>query len=89
MRLSPAIVVAVAAISAAIGWDGAAQCGHGRRRLLTRFTVDSQSSGQPAAPTLTPDGRVLVFATDRLYKRDLAAFYGQHPYQAQKGRPRR
>ena len=40
----------------------------------TRFIVDSPPGPDPQGPLLTPDGRVLIFATDRLYKRDLGAF---------------
>jgi serine/threonine-protein kinase len=67
------LVVAAAAVTAAIEWlvpRTSATAG----TAITRFTIDSPTSDEPAGPALTPDGRILVFATDRLYKRDLSVF---------------
>ncbi len=73
LMLVAAIGVVAAAIGVAIGWgltrNPAAAAG-----ATTRFIVDSPPGPDPQGPLLTPDGRVLIFAADRLYKRDLAAF---------------
>jgi serine/threonine-protein kinase len=72
LALVAAIVIVVAAIGVAIGW-GLARSSAAASAAATRFTVDSPG-GDPRGPLLTPDGRVLIFAADRLYKRELAAF---------------
>jgi serine/threonine-protein kinase len=70
--LFAAIVLAAAAIGIGIGW-GLWRNTSAPSVTLTRFIVDGPG-GQAFGPMLTPDGRVLIFATDRLYKRDLGAF---------------
>ncbi len=74
-RLSAVVagVLAVAAVGVAIGWALSRNPGTPAPGP-TRFIVVSPEGRAPIAPVLTPDGRVLVFAAGRLYKRDLAAF---------------
>ena len=73
LALVAAIVVVVAAIGVAIGW-GLPRSSGAASAAATRFTVDSPAGGDARGPLLTLDGRVLIFAADRLYKRELAAF---------------
>ena len=71
--LLAAVVLVVAALGVAIGW-GLSRNSSAAPGTITRFIVDGPGGAAPSGPLLTPDGRVLIFATDRLYKRDLAAF---------------
>jgi serine/threonine-protein kinase len=70
--LLAAIVLAAAVIGIGIGWELWRNTS-APSVTLTRFIVEGPG-GQAFGPMLTPDGRVLIFATDRLYKRDLGAF---------------
>ncbi len=78
-RPSPLLVGAVAlamtAIGLAIGW--ALPRGSGATATAatpTRFIVGSPERGDGESPVLTPDGRVLIFRANQLYKRELGAF---------------
>ena len=73
LALVAAIVLVAAAIGVAIGW-GLTRNSVAPAGATTRFIVDSPPGPDPQGPLLTPDGRVLIFATDRLYRRDLGAF---------------
>jgi serine/threonine-protein kinase len=73
LALVAAIVLVAAAIGVAIGW-GLTRNSVALAGATTRFIVDSPPGPDPQGPLLTPDGRVLIFATDRLYRRDLGAF---------------
>jgi serine/threonine-protein kinase len=76
-RMSWPIVATVAvgaiALGIAIGW-GVFRSSSATAPATTRFIVDAPPGAGLTGPALTRDGRILIFATDRLYKRDLAGF---------------
>jgi serine/threonine-protein kinase len=67
------VILVVAAIGVAIGWALSRRAARASFPT-TRFIVDAPPGDDPASPQFTRDGRVVVFAAGRLYKRDLAAF---------------
>jgi serine/threonine-protein kinase len=71
--IAAAAMLIVAAIGVAIGWA----LPHRSAAALsaaTRFVVDPPGESDLFSPTLSPDGRFLVFLADGLYKRDLDSF---------------
>jgi serine/threonine-protein kinase len=73
LAVMAAVVLVVAAVGVAIGWM-LPRTASSAPSATTRFIVDAPPGGDPSSPQFTSDGRVLVFAADRLYKRGLAAF---------------
>ena len=65
----------VASVGLAVGWMLPRGGTVSSSVVTTRFIVSGPDGESPVAPSITPDGRTLIFAAgNQLYKRDLGAF---------------